>query len=73
MPFSQETTADITGPPENPGIIPRLVDDLFRESAEVDYSVELSYLEIYNERIRDLLSNEKGGPNGVCLFVVFAS
>ncbi|KER29823.1 hypothetical protein T265_13297, partial [Opisthorchis viverrini] len=24
-----------------------------------------SYLEIYNERIRDLLSNEKGGPNGL--------
>ncbi|KAG5447702.1 Kinesin-like protein kif14 [Clonorchis sinensis] len=67
---SSGKTYSITGPPENPGIIPRLVDDLFREvgarqSAEVDYSVELSYFEIYNERIRDLLSSEKGGPNGL--------
>ncbi|KAF7232168.1 hypothetical protein EG68_08892, partial [Paragonimus skrjabini miyazakii] len=79
---SSGKTYSITGPAENPGIIPRLVDDLFRQiserevqqsfifqaavqSLEAKYSVELSYFEIYNERIRDLLSSEKAGPNGL--------
>ncbi|KAF5402050.1 hypothetical protein PHET_04451, partial [Paragonimus heterotremus] len=74
--------SSITGPATNPGIIPRLVDDLFRrisdrevrqhfslqaavQSLEAKYSVELSYFEIYNERIRDLLSSKNAGPDGL--------
>ncbi|KAF8561262.1 hypothetical protein P879_02742 [Paragonimus westermani] len=85
---SSGKTYSITGPTGNPGIIPRLVDDLFRriserevkqsvifqvavQSLEAKYSVELSYFEIYNERIRDLLSNEKTGPNGSVPFILF--
>jgi kinesin family protein 1 len=44
---------------EDQGIIPRTCADLFsRISATeaVDYQVEVSYLEIYNEKVRDLLN-----------------
>lgn len=48
------------GTQENKGIIPRLCDTLFgliaeRQSAELSYKVEVSYMEIYNERVHDLL------------------
>ncbi|TPP60032.1 Kinesin protein [Fasciola gigantica] len=67
---SSGKTFSITGPPENPGIIPRLVDDLFtqiakKQSSECDYTVEMSYFEIYNERIRDLLSDRTNQSSGL--------
>ncbi len=39
------------------GIIPRSIDQIFDtlEKSEVEYSVRVSFLEIYNEEIRDLL------------------
>lgn len=45
---------------EQKGIIPRLCDALFdtiskQESSELTYKVEVSYMEIYNERVHDLL------------------
>ena len=45
---------------EEKGIIPRLCDSLFDQIAgnmdsTVEYKVEVSYMEIYNERVRDLL------------------
>ncbi|KAL0268806.1 UNVERIFIED_CONTAM: hypothetical protein PYX00_010619 [Menopon gallinae] len=45
---------------EHKGIIPRLCDSLFdtiskQESSELSYKVEVSYMEIYNERVHDLL------------------
>ncbi|KAF4585557.1 kinesin family member 1/13/14 [Ophiocordyceps camponoti-floridani] len=50
------------GTPEEPGLIPRTCEDLFErieaahgESANVAYSVRVSYLEVYNEHVRDLL------------------
>lgn len=51
------------GGPSNPGIIPRTVKLLFNtiESARIlgwEYTVSVSFLEIYNEVIYDLLSNE---------------
>jgi kinesin family member C1 len=51
------------GPPDQPGIIPRTVKLLFdtmESSKHVgwSYSVSVSFLEIYNEVIYDLLSNE---------------
>lgn len=50
------------GTPENPGLIPRTCEDLFErieaahnENSNVAYSVRVSYFEVYNEHVRDLL------------------
>uniref|UniRef100_A0A914DV87 Kinesin-like protein n=1 Tax=Acrobeloides nanus TaxID=290746 RepID=A0A914DV87_9BILA len=48
------------GSPENQGIIPMLCDAIFArietESSELtQFKVEVSYMEIYNEKVRDLL------------------
>lgn len=48
------------GSGDNKGIIPRLCDNLFdmiakRQSSELSYKVEVSYMEIYNEKVHDLL------------------
>ncbi|XP_022686279.1 kinesin-like protein KIF19 isoform X2 [Varroa jacobsoni] len=52
-------TYTMVGNEKNPGIMVRAFDDLFdsQEKQTQDTSVYLSYLEIYNENIRDLLSN----------------
>lgn len=44
------------GTQENKGIIPRLCDFLFaliakQQSSELTYKVEVSYMEIYNEKV----------------------
>ncbi|KAF9324924.1 NADH-ubiquinone oxidoreductase chain 1 [Podila minutissima] len=44
-----------------PGITPRAVDDVFkhiRENSDREFLLRVSYIEIYNESIRDLLSPE---------------
>ncbi|KAF5272853.1 hypothetical protein FQR65_LT00449 [Abscondita terminalis] len=48
------------GAQDNKGIIPRLCDSLFdliakRQNCELSYKVEVSYMEIYNEKVHDLL------------------
>ncbi|XP_030078312.1 kinesin-like protein KIF1C isoform X2 [Microcaecilia unicolor] len=48
------------------GIIPQLCEDLFEKindnnNDEVSYSVEVSYMEIYCERVRDLLNPKNKG------------
>ena len=48
------------GSGDNKGIIPRLCDNLFdmiakQQSFELSYKVEVSYMEIYNEKVHDLL------------------
>ncbi|XP_017772629.1 PREDICTED: kinesin-like protein KIF13B isoform X2 [Nicrophorus vespilloides] len=48
------------GAQDNKGIIPRLCDSLFetiakQQSSELSYKVEVSYMEIYNEKVHDLL------------------
>ncbi|WKX95060.1 hypothetical protein Q1695_011929 [Nippostrongylus brasiliensis] len=48
------------------GIIPRLCNDLFarvksNSDSNVQYSVEVSYMEIYCERVKDLLNPNSGG------------
>lgn len=48
------------------GVIPMICDDLFRriqetQSADLKYSVEVSYMEIYCERVRDLLNPKNKG------------
>lgn len=48
------------GTPERPGLIPRTCEDLFQriestESPDITYHVRVSYFEVYNEHVRDLL------------------
>ncbi|CAI5442480.1 unnamed protein product [Caenorhabditis angaria] len=52
--------------PEEMGIIPRLCNDLFERidnnnDKNIQYSVEVSYMEIYCERVKDLLNPNSGG------------
>lgn len=53
------------------GIMPRLAADLFRlmqeereQDASITYSVELSFLEVYCEKVRDLLTSTGGTGGG---------
>ena len=45
------------------GIIPRMVQDIFKKIKEapddIEFSIKVSMIEIYNERIRDLLDTKK--------------
>nr|XP_031294177.1 kinesin-like protein KIF14 [Camelus dromedarius]XP_031294178.1 kinesin-like protein KIF14 [Camelus dromedarius] len=50
---------------EEPGIIPRFCEDLFaqvakKQTQEVSYHLEMSFFEVYNEKIHDLLICENG-------------
>ncbi|EDL39546.1 mCG142634 [Mus musculus] len=52
---------------EEPGIIPRFCEDLFaqiakKQTSEVSYHLEMSFFEVYNEKIHDLLVCK--GENG---------
>uniref|UniRef100_A0A2K6UYZ3 Kinesin family member 1C n=1 Tax=Saimiri boliviensis boliviensis TaxID=39432 RepID=A0A2K6UYZ3_SAIBB len=52
--------------PGQQGIVPQLCEDLFsrvseNQSAQLSYSVEVSYMEIYCERVRDLLNPKSRG------------
>ncbi|CAI5659002.1 unnamed protein product [Oreochromis niloticus] len=55
-------THTMLGSSEQPGVIPRAVREVFKlvkakdESDGWDYSIGMSYLEIYNEKVLDLLS-----------------
>lgn len=48
------------GSPENPGVLPCAVRDIFgmiaSRGVSEEFSVWVSYMEIYNENINDLLS-----------------
>jgi kinesin family member 11 len=64
---------------DNAGIIPRLLYSLFRKLEDTESSVKCSFIELYNEELRDLLSLEdnsklkifenepKKGQNGTTL------
>lgn len=50
------------GTPDQPGLIPRTCEDLFErieaaqsETPNISYGVRVSYFEVYNEHVRDLL------------------
>jgi kinesin family protein 11 len=53
-------------PSANAGMIPRVLFRLFHtlETSKTDYSVKISYIELYNEELRDLLANELSAPIG---------
>ncbi|XRB09514.1 kinesin motor domain-containing protein [Pycnococcus provasolii] len=59
-------TMEGRGPMDQPGAIPRAVADVFRriqadvKANEASYTVTVSYVEIYMERVRDLLDKSKG-------------
>ncbi|KAI9719916.1 MAG: Kinesin [Chrysothrix sp. TS-e1954] len=55
------------GTPEEPGLIPRTCQDLFEriesnEDPSVSYNVRVSYFEVYNEHVRDLLVPRTNSP-----------
>ncbi|KAF0303182.1 Kinesin-like protein KIF19 [Amphibalanus amphitrite] len=57
-------TYTMVGTVEQPGIMVRAMNDLFKYMAEkkdeLEFKMSLSYLEIYNENIRDLLKPSSG-------------
>ena len=60
-------THTMNGNDTSRGIIPRVVDSIFTHAlsteASVEFSICCSYVEIYNEKIRDLLDIEKNNLN----------
>ena len=58
--FSME---GIRGDPELAGIIPRMFDNLFAQiqdaDPDIEFQIKCSYLEIYMEKIMDLLDTKK--------------
>ena len=56
------------GTHEQPGLIPRTCEDLFEriesnQSPNISYTVRVSYFEVYNEHVRDLLAPVRHGSN----------
>lgn len=47
----------------NAGIVPRVITRLFQrlEKDYTDFGVSISYMELYNEELRDLLASQDGG------------
>lgn len=60
-------TFSMQGTATNPGVIPLAITDIFsyiRETPHREFLLRVSYLEIYNERINDLLAGPVAGING---------
>jgi centromeric protein E len=60
-------TFSMQGTATNPGVIPLAITDIFsyiRETPHREFLLRVSYLEIYNERINDLLAGPVLGMNG---------
>ncbi|KAJ4344645.1 Kinesin-like protein kip2 [Didymosphaeria variabile] len=60
-------TFSMQGTATNPGVIPLAITDIFsyiRETPHREFLLRVSYLEIYNEKIHDLLAGPIVGPNG---------
>lgn len=61
-------TFSMQGTASSPGVIPLAITDIFsyiRETPSREFLLRVSYLEIYNEKIHDLLSMSTGGGAGV--------
>ncbi|KIO18808.1 hypothetical protein M407DRAFT_31522 [Tulasnella calospora MUT 4182] len=62
-----DLTPSVTGGPcADAGMVPRVLSRLYQylETSVADYSVKLSYVELYNEELRDLLAPEMSAPAG---------
>jgi centromeric protein E len=60
-------TFSMQGTATNPGVIPLAITDIFsyiRETPHREFLLRVSYLEIYNEKINDLLAGPVAGING---------
>ncbi|KXG51375.1 uncharacterized protein PGRI_093870 [Penicillium griseofulvum] len=60
-------TFSMQGTATSPGVIPLAITDIFsfiRETPHREFLLRVSYLEIYNEKINDLLSASANGPAG---------
>ena len=61
------------GSRSDPGLIPRLCNELFSRittpKEDVNYSVEVSYMEIYCERVRDLLNPSSANKEHVIILL----
>lgn len=58
-------TFSMQGTARSPGVIPLAITDIFsyiRETPQREFLLRVSYLEIYNEKIHDLLSTPASGP-----------
>ena len=60
------TLTPLGNPSRLAGMIPRVLFHLFHqlESSVTDYSVKISYIELYNEELRDLLIDDLPAPAG---------
>ena len=60
------TPTPMGNPSPDAGMIPRVLFRLFHrlEASETDYSVKISYVELYNEELRDLLATDLSEPTG---------
>ncbi|KAJ9086961.1 Kinesin-like protein kip2 [Entomophthora muscae] len=60
---SSGKTYTMTGTEDEPGIIPQAVDDVFKHIRRAgntkEFLLRISYIEIYNETIKDLLATEQ--------------
>ena len=59
--MSGDSLSDMVPIPDGAGIVPRVLHYLFEKigSAEMESSVKCSFIELYNEELRDLLSNDE--------------
>jgi centromeric protein E len=60
-------TFSMQGTATNPGVIPLAITDIFsyiRETPQREFLLRVSYIEIYNEKIIDLLAGPVVGMNG---------
>ncbi|KAG1875275.1 P-loop containing nucleoside triphosphate hydrolase protein [Suillus tomentosus] len=60
------TPTPMGNPSSQAGMIPRVLFRLFHqlETSAIDYSVKISFVELYNEELRDLLASEMSAPAG---------
>ncbi|XP_025105880.1 kinesin-like protein KIF16B [Pomacea canaliculata] len=58
-------TFTMMGSQDNPGFIPRFCEEMFARMSEqgATYRTQVSYLEIYNEKVRDLLKYSTSGKS----------